>query len=323
LSPPADDSLTPQMTAGLVDALLAKAAQTSLDTVSTNFNAVATSLNSQISTVNSLLGTRASTTALTDGLALKQDLLGTSLTLGALGISGDSLAGVLTHVEGIAITAGGATVAVFEPSGTTIRELRVQDDLTVSGEFDVTGGIAKLGSSANYLRVNSGHHIDALIRSNDQGRSLYMQYYADKDVRIGNTAARLGVCCNPTHPLDVVGIGRFSGGVQALSFTSSSDARIKREVLPASLEECTRLVQAVRPQTYHRTDLDSNERRLGYVANHWAAALPSGMRNIMGASTAEDGTELLALDYSRICCILHGSLIDALARISALESRLP
>ena len=44
------------------------------------------------------------------------------------------------------------------------------------------------------------------------------------------------------------------------------------------------------------------------------------MRNIMGSSLV-DGTELLALDYSRIVHVLHGALLSALARLDALESR--
>jgi hypothetical protein len=47
------------------------------------------------------------------------------------------------------------------------------------------------------------------------------------------------------------------------------------------------------------------------------------MRNVMGSFTTEDETQLLALDYSRIVPILHGALLSALARIEALESRLP
>jgi hypothetical protein len=46
------------------------------------------------------------------------------------------------------------------------------------------------------------------------------------------------------------------------------------------------------------------------------------MRNIAGTAVAEDGTELKALDYSRIVPVLHGALLSALARIEALESRI-
>ena len=80
--------------------------------------------------------------------------------------------------------------------------------------------------------------------------------------------------------------------------------------------------------TYRRTDIASDERRVGYIANHWNSALGSGMRKIMGRAVSEDGTELLALDYSRIAPVLHGALLSvmekldaALDRISALEAK--
>ncbi len=150
---------------------------------------------------------------------------------------------------------------------------------------------------------------------------MNLQHYSGSFVRVGNASGALGVNCNPGSGLqfDVLGAARFSQDVEALSFTNSSDARIKAEVEPVSLEECARLVQTVRPQTYRRTDLGT-ERRVGYIANHWDAALSPEHRNIMGPKKSEDS--LLSLDYSRITAVLHGALLSALARIEALESRL-
>ena len=71
--------------------------------------------------------------------------------------------------------------------------------------------------------------------------------------------------------------------------------------------------------TYRRTHIGSNERRIGYIANHWDANLGTGMRNIMGQAIAADGTELIALDYSRIVPVLHGALLALMARVEALE----
>ena len=81
-------------------------------------------------------------------------------------------------------------------------------------------------------------------------------------------------------------------------------------------------MRAIQPRTYRRTDIGSDARRIGYIANNWNDDLGVGMRNIMGSALVEDGTELLALDYSRIVPVLHGALLSALARIAALESRL-
>ena len=92
--------------------------------------------------------------------------------------------------------------------------------------------------------------------------------------------------------------------------------------MPTSEAECTRLVQAIQPRTYRRTDLGSDAQRIGYLANDLDRELPTEFRNIMGSAIAADGTELLAIDYSRIIPVIHGALLSALARIEALESRL-
>ena len=73
--------------------------------------------------------------------------------------------------------------------------------------------------------------------------------------------------------------------------------------------------------TYRRTDIGSDDRRIGYIANHWDTNLGTGMRNITGSAIAADGTELRGLDYSQIVSVLHGALLSALARIELLESR--
>ena len=82
------------------------------------------------------------------------------------------------------------------------------------------------------------------------------------------------------YPLDVIGPVRFSSSCSALSYTTTSDARVKTDVVPVSLDECARLAKVISPMTYLRTDLESTDRRMGYIANHWNDALGSGMRNI-------------------------------------------
>ena len=73
--------------------------------------------------------------------------------------------------------------------------------------------------------------------------------------------------------------------------------------------------------TFTRNDRDG-EAHIGYVAQHWDSELKDGYHNtIMGSSWDAQGT-LLSLDHSKICVLLHGALLSALARIEALENRL-
>jgi hypothetical protein len=267
--------------------------------------------------VDALL-TKASISSLTAGLATKQNTIngGSSVNVGTLSASTVSTTEGLT-CGGYTTLIGGASV-----SGTLAAQDVVMANLTVAGRIDTNSDssaiAAQVGNSTAYIRITNGHHIDAYQRSNNLGRNVFINYYSNSDVRVGNNTTRLGVCCNPLYTLDVAGTGNFTGVVSGLSFTSTSDARIKSEVLPASLDECLRLVQEVRPQTYRRTDLDSS-RRVGYIANHWDANLTPGMRNIMGPVT--DADSMMSLDYSRIVPVLHGALLSALARIEALEGK--
>jgi hypothetical protein len=80
-----------------------------------------------------LLGTRASAASVTAALALKQDQIGESLTIGALAISGGADAALLQHNEGVALQTddGTLTYGVFTPAGTTLRKLIVQNEIVI------------------------------------------------------------------------------------------------------------------------------------------------------------------------------------------------
>ena len=122
----------------------------------------------------------------------------------------------------------------------------------------------------------------------------------------------------PNFQLQVSGAGSFTSFLEATKFNITSDERIKTNVQLASLDECTRLITAVKPVTY---SLKSNgDQAVGYLAQSWALQLKDGYRCVMGESEDADGP-LLALDMMRIIPILHGALLSALARIDALESR--
>jgi hypothetical protein len=177
-----------------------------------------------------------------------------------------------------------------------------------------------VGNADSLLRVKNGRHLDCYNRASGAGTDLNLCIHTGNAVRVG---ARLSIATTPSssYNLDVGGSGRFSGALSASNFPSSSDARLKTEVEPVSLDECIRLVKAVTPCTYKRIDMEGTPARCGYIAQHWDSQLTGGYRCIMGAGEDADGP-LLALDYTRIVPILHGALLSALARIEALESRL-
>ena len=141
--------------------------------------------------------------------------------------------------------------------------------------------------------------------------------------------AKLSIGVSPSdYQLQVAGACKLTSFIESTKFQIGSDKRLKDNVQQASLDECTRLVLEVRPVVYNLiTAPDVPE--LGYLANDFEREARDGFRCVLGESEAVDGVKFLALDYSRIVPILHGSLLDlmskfnaALARIEALENRL-
>jgi hypothetical protein len=121
------------------------------------------------------------------------------------------------------------------------------------------------------------------------------------------------------YQLAVAGAGRVSDFMLCPAYRIGSDPRLKENVEDASLDECTRLVLAVRPKTYVLKE--TGKEQIGYVAQSWQQETQPAYRNsIVGESLGEE--PMLSLDYSRVVPILHAALLSALARIEALENRL-
>jgi hypothetical protein len=225
----------------------------------------------------------------------------------SLGINADPASDVNLNVTGSSRFSGTVYAGAVSAGATVINSL--DDEIPFIA-----------GNANGFLRVKNGEHIDCYSRATGAGITLNLCMHTDSAVRVGK---RLVIATSPTttYNLDVGGSGRFSGSLSAANFPSSSDARLKTDVEPVSLDECMRLVKAVTPCTYKRIDMEGTPARIGYIAQSWDSQLTAGYRSIMGVGENEDGP-LLQLDYSRIVPLLHGALLSALARIEALESRL-
>jgi hypothetical protein len=180
---------------------------------------------------------------------------------------------------------------------------------------------AIIGNNDSWLRLKNGRHFDCYKRDSS-GTDLYLCQHTMNPVRVG---AKLyvgnisGMTDAANYQLAVQGAGIVSDFMLCPAYRIGSDQRLKENVEDASLDECTRLVLAVRPKTY--TLKDSGMEQLGYVAQDWEKeALPAYRNSVVGETLGDD--QMLALDYSRITVILHGALLSALARIDALENRL-
>ena len=78
------------------------------------------------------------------------------------------------------------------------------------------------------------------------------------------------------------------------------------------------IFDAIEVKQYSRTDVAG--KRLGYIAQDFATALPEEYGNIVHMSYST-GNPLLSLDYSRIGCLLWGVCKNQQAELKALTAR--
>jgi hypothetical protein len=265
-----------------------------------DINAIRAGMQANIAgTATSLVYTQDELTALTAVVATKQGKI-------------NSLSGLITGtLTATTISATDLTCGTLEAGPMTSYVPGTSNTLVV----------AAFSTDASTLRFN-GSFLDSYKTDDGTGRTLYLNHLnrltGGGDVRIGSTLS-IGMAPGNNN-FACTGTGVFTGSLSASNFPSSSDARLKENVLDASLQECERIVLAVRPKTYNRIDMNGAP-RIGYIAQHLDGQLSGGYRCIMGVGEDANGP-LLSVDYSRIVPVLHGALLSALARIEALESRL-
>jgi hypothetical protein len=187
---------------------------------------------------------------------------------------------------------------------------------------------AIIGNNDSWLRIKNGRHIDCWKRD-ASASDLFLCFHTMNPVRVGSKLF-VGNISSMTdaanYQLAVQGAGIVSDFMMCPAYRIGSDSRLKENVEDASLAECTRLLLSIRPKTY--TLKENGKEQLGYVAQNWQQETQPAYRNsIVGESLGVE--QMLALDYSRIVPVVHGSLLDlmskldaALARIEALENRL-
>jgi hypothetical protein len=173
-----------------------------------------------------------------------------------------------------------------------------------------------VGNDDSFLRIKHGRHLDAYNRDGG-GVDINLCNHTQSAVRIA-TKMSIGMTPN-AYQLAVSGAANITDFCMCPAYRIGSDQRLKESMENASLGECTRLVLAVRPQTYILKA--TGQAQLGYRAQDFERESQDAYRNsIVGEALGDD--KLLALDYSRIVPVLHGALLNALARIEALENRL-
>ena len=117
-------------------------------------------------------------------------------------------------------------------------------------------------------------------------------------------------------------------------YGASSDYRLKTPNPPAaSTEDAIAMLKAVQARTYHRFDLpdtEANLSRIGFVAQEVEAGCPSNgsWGNLISTAQyslrpGQPETEIKCLDYARLTCVLWQCTRSLLARVEALEAKVP
>jgi hypothetical protein len=128
--------------------------------------------------------------------------------------------------------------------------------------------------SQNYFRMGRTGNGDIIIRG-DNGY-----------VGIGNAY--------PAYTLDVTGNGRFTGALNAASFNSTSDYRIKENV--TLLKETVHTIDRLRPVHYYNTTLKKED--MGFIAHEVQEEFP------FLVSGEKDGKEMQSINYSGFISLL-------------------
>ena len=123
---------------------------------------------------------------------------------------------------------------------------------------------------------------------------------------------------------------QFEGNVTGVSFTSTSDKRLKDNVEDVTTAEAGAILDTVSVKKYTRTD--RNEKRVGFIAQDLAKVCTDHFAHIVGSiSVAQEDAEgedipgseqeLLTVDYSRLVTVLWTTVQDLRSRVRQLEQR--
>jgi len=131
-------------------------------------------------------------------------------------------------------------------------------------------------------------------------------------VSLGNNTASTNV--------DITGTLDISSTCTAQSYVTSSDQSIKADIQSVSTDDCINMLNNIEAKTYTRTDLDTTDKRIGFIAQDIQANLPEEFKNVLGTVYGNVNGALLGLDYSRLTPILWTLVKDLSTRLEALEN---
>ena len=265
---------------------------------------------------------------------------GSSLT--SIGNAGTSVAvnGTTTILGTTNINnSGSSSTSIGNVTGTTnftgnvgIGTSTPQYPLDVSGNFQMTSGTSNTNPSVIIIKdpgnystfANTWQHQAQLQVQNSNAASMVLAMSDDGVGIIQGSTVNFGynnICLNPystsVSPANV-GIGTFTpqfpldvtGIVNATSYNSASDYRIKKDVV--TLDE-TFTVDKLRPVTYNNTKLDKQD--IGLIAHELQEIYPFLVNG------EKDGEHFQSVNYTGLIGILIKEIQDLKERVKKLEEK--
>lgn len=206
---------------------------------------------------------------------------GYTLTVPATGTAALlATANVFTTTQRItSATAGGTLLELYNTtSNAANRNWRIGLNLSVYGDFHIQTGVTEGGApSSTRLSISPLGYIGIPTLAGSGNRAVY----SDPDGYLTN---------------------------------SSSDARLKTDVVPITADEALRLVGELVPVRYNWIDHARRgaQREIGLVAQEVGAHVPE----VIGVNA----DETLSIDYAKLTALLIGAVQELTSRVAALEA---
>jgi hypothetical protein len=112
-----------------------------------------------------------------------------------------------------------------------------------------------------------------------------------------------------------------NGEVSALSFTTTSDKRLKKDI--TALSNALETVTQIRPVFYNwldgRSTLNPGHKELGFLAQDLEEVLPSVVSTSSDYTVFEGGKKAVA--YDRLVALLVGAVQELKAEVDALKKQ--
>jgi len=204
----------------------------------------------------------------------------------------------------------------------TDGKLRIKDDgvtpakLSTGGPSWTSQGVLLVGTADINPYDNTGDNPGIALHGSDSS-----QHGLITSARYQNTAAAFNRTGNDGALIAMrregVGVGSISVTTSATSYNTSSDYRLKEDIV--EMEGSIDRLKALKPCNFAWKN--SGERVDGFLAHEAQEVVPEAVTGVKDAVDDNGNPEYQGIDQSKLVPLLTKSLQEAVARIESLEAK--